>query len=225
MTSDSNSSSTRTGSRWPTETILLCALFGALYFTQGISEPTEGLVVQPTRWLLKSWGETNEQITSFAAWITLPWLFKPFYGLLADFLPLGRNRRKNYLVLATAVAFLGYLGLYFYPPAANAERWLFWALFLPTVAVAFTDVVVDALMIAVGQPRGITGHLQSVQWTAIWAATILNGELGGTFSGGEDVRGVFLLCSVAAGLAWLITVSLRDDPPPPDGDEASATCA
>ena len=67
------------------------ALFGALYFTQGISEPTEGLVVQPTRWLLKSWGETNEQITSFAAWITLPWVMKPLYGLIADFLPLGRN--------------------------------------------------------------------------------------------------------------------------------------
>ena len=105
--SDSASLSANNGGRWPTETILLCALFGALYFTQGISEPTEGLVVQPTRWLLKSWGETNEQITSFAAWITLPWLFKPFYGLLADFLPLGRNRRKNYLILTTAVACFG----------------------------------------------------------------------------------------------------------------------
>ena len=111
MASDSDSLSANNGGRWPTETFLLCALFGALYFTQGISEPTEGLVVQPTRWLLKSWGETNEQITSFAAWITLPWLFKPLYGLMADFLPLGRNRRKNYLILTTAVACLGLLAL------------------------------------------------------------------------------------------------------------------
>ena len=81
--------------RWSTETIVLCALFGVLYFTQGISEPTEGLVVQPTRWLLKSWGETNEQITSFAAWITLPWLFKPLYGLVADFLPLGATAERT----------------------------------------------------------------------------------------------------------------------------------
>ena len=29
---------------------------------------------------------------------------EPLYGLMADFLPLGRNPRKNYLVLATAVA-------------------------------------------------------------------------------------------------------------------------
>jgi MFS family permease len=209
--------------RWPTETLLLCALFGALYFTQGVSEPTEGLVVQPTRWLLKSWGETNEQITSFAAWITLPWLFKPLYGLMADFLPLGRNRRKNYLILTTAVACLGFLGLYFFPPGMNAERWLFWALFLPTVAVAFTDVVVDALMIAVGQPRGITGHLQSIQWTAIWAATILNGELGGHFSDKLAVRGVFLLCSAVAGVACLIASCLRNDPAPPDAFDHGMT--
>ncbi|HTU25837.1 MAG TPA: MFS transporter [Pirellulales bacterium] len=216
MPSDPDSLPLSGGGRWPTETVLLCVLFGALYFTQGVSEPTEGLVVQPTRWLLKSWGETNEQITSFAAWITLPWLLKPLYGLVADFLPLGRNRRKNYLILTTAVAAFGFLALYFFPPGAHAERWLFWALFVPTVAVAFTDVVVDALMIGVGQPRGITGHLQSVQWTAIWAATILNGELGGIFSDGLAVRGAFLLCSLAAAMAWMIACSLRDDPPPPD---------
>ena len=163
----------------------------SIYFTQGVSEPTEGLMVQPTRWLLKSWGESNEQITSFAAWITLPWLLKPLYGLLADFLPLGRNRRKNCLIVTTAAATLGYLGLYYYPPGPHAERWLFWALFVPTVAVAFTDAVVNALMIAVGQPRGITGHLQSVQWTAIWAATILDGEVGGLLSNKLAMRGAF----------------------------------
>jgi MFS family permease len=223
VASDSESLPSGGGRRWPTETFLLCVLFGALYFTQGVSEPTEGLVVQPSRWLLKSWHETNEQITSFAAWITLPWLLKPLYGLLADFLPLGRNRRKNYLILTTGVAALGYLALFFFPPGPHAERWLFWALFVPTVAVAFTDVVVDALLIAVGQPRGITGHLQSVQWTAIWAATILNGELGGLFSKKSTVRDAFLLCSGAAGLAWLIAVCLRDDPPPPDAVDANVT--
>ena len=223
MPSESDSQPTKNGGRWPTETIVLCVLFGALYFTQGISEPTEGLVVQPTRWLLKSWGETSEQITSFAAWITLPWLFKPLYGLIADFVPLGRNRRKNYLILATGLASLGYLALYLYPPGAKAEGWLFWTLFLPTIAVAFTDVVVDALMIAVGQPRGITGHLQAIQWTAIWAATILNGELGGKFSNAQDMSEVFLLCGAAAAVAWLITLCLRDDPPPPDGDDEPVT--
>ena len=80
--------------------------------------------------------------------------------------------------------------------------------------MAFTDVVVDALMIAVGQPRGITGQLQSIQWTAIWAATILNGELGGKYSDGVEVHKVFLFCGIAAGLAWIVTACLRDDPAP-----------
>ena len=33
-------------------------LFGMLYFVQGIVEPTEGLIAQPVRSLLKSWDHT-----------------------------------------------------------------------------------------------------------------------------------------------------------------------
>ena len=55
-------------------------------------------------------------------------------------------------------------------------------LFVPTIGVAFSDVVIDALMVEEGQPRGLTGRLQSVQWAAIYAATILTGVLGGYLS-------------------------------------------
>src|SRR5947209_13688186 len=73
-------------------------LFGALYFLQGIGEPTDGLMAQPVRSLLKAWGLGAREITAFSALLALPWMFKPLYGLLSDFVPLFGTRRKGYLI-------------------------------------------------------------------------------------------------------------------------------
>lgn len=40
------------------DTRALAPLFGAMYFIQGIAEPTEGLIAQPVRSLLKTWGHS-----------------------------------------------------------------------------------------------------------------------------------------------------------------------
>jgi hypothetical protein len=41
------------------------------------------------------------------------------------------------------------------------------------------DVIVDALMVEKGQPLGLTGRFQSIQWAAANAALLLTGVLGG----------------------------------------------
>src|SRR5688500_12059938 len=79
----------------------LAALFGAIYFIQGIAEPSEGLIAQPLRSLLESRGQNAREITAFMTWVSLPWAFKPLYGLLVDFVPLGRSPRRNWLILMT----------------------------------------------------------------------------------------------------------------------------
>jgi hypothetical protein len=47
----------------------LALLFGVIYFVQGIGEPTEGLIAQPTRSLLRSWGLGADEI-AFAYMLT-----------------------------------------------------------------------------------------------------------------------------------------------------------
>jgi hypothetical protein len=55
-------------------------------------------------------------------------------------------------------------------------------LLLPSaVTIVFSDAVIDA-MIAAGQPRGMTGRLQSIQWTSMYAATIVTSIAGGALS-------------------------------------------
>jgi MFS family permease len=196
----------------------LTMLFGLLYFLQGICEPTEGLLAQPVRALLKSWHDSPEEITAFAALLGLPWSIKPLYGLLTDFLPLAGYRRKAYLALSSLAALVGFAWLGLTPLGEN-HGWLL-LLIVPSMGVAFNDVVVDALMVEHGQPRGLTGRLQSVQWTAIYTASILTGVAGGYLSGRGLYQTAFMICAGVAllmlGLS-LVAVNEPRRPPHPEG--------
>lgn len=178
----------------PSTTLRLALLFGTIYFVQGMSEPTTGLISQPDQALLRQWGESPEQIALFVAILAAPWCLKPLFGFLSDFFPIGRYRRKNYLIVTSLVAMAGFLTLGCLPMPAGAHNRLLSWLLVPTVAVIFADVVIDARMIECGQPRGITGKLQSVQWAAIYAGSILTGLLGGILSERQEQRLGYFIC-------------------------------
>ncbi len=197
------------------ETVPLATLFGAMYFVQGIAEPTEGLIAQPVRSMLKSWGHSTAEIGAFCALMSIPWTLKPLYGLLTDFVPVAGTRRRNYLLWTTAMTILGLGYLYWWPPSAG-ERWALLALlWMPTMGVAFSDVVVDALMVDKGQPLGMTGLLQSVQWASMYAATILAGLVGGYLSQYGEQRLAFLLCASVTVVTLVLTWFFVKEPPAP----------
>lgn len=183
----------------------LVLLFGTMYFVQGIAEPTEGLIAQPVRKLLTSWGRSAAEVAAFGAILALPWSFKPLYGLLSDFVPLLGTRRRSYLLLTTAVTFLGLGYLYLFPPERDDVVLLMLLLLPPTLAVAFSDVVIDALMVEKGQPLGLTGMLQSAQWTAMYAGMIVAGQLGGYLSEHGSQQNAFFICAVVTFLSLVLT--------------------
>ena len=197
------------------ETLGLGVLFGAMYFIQGIGDPTDGLVAQPINALLKSWGHTSGAITGFAALLSIPWVLKPLYGLLSDFLPVRGSYRKSYLLLTTGATVLGMLVLYVVDLPHGAWWLLLGLLWIPAVGVAFSDVVVDALMVEKGQPRGITGSLQSVQWASLYAAMILSGWLGGYLSQHGLQKLGFVLCAAVTAVTLLLTWRLVRETPRP----------
>ncbi|MEX2139279.1 MAG: MFS transporter [Pirellulales bacterium] len=195
------------------DVVPLGVLFGVLYFVQGIAEPTEGLIAQPVRSLLASWGRSIEEIAAFSALLAAPWWLKPLYGALTDHVPLLRLRRKSYLLLTTGAAavFLGYLAVA--DVDESASRLLFWCLLVPTLGVAFADVVVDALMVERGRPLGLTGSLQSVQWGAIYAGTLLAGWLGGRLSESRQQQIGFGICAAALAVSFLVCLfAVRERP-------------
>jgi predicted MFS family arabinose efflux permease len=189
------------------DTVRLGLLFGTIYFVQGMSEPTTGLVSQPNQSLLREWGESVEQITSFSAALAAPWCLKPLFGFLSDFLPLAGLRRKSYMIAASLVAMTSFFALAGWMPwPVGAHNELLEWLLVPTVAVIFANVVVDAMMIEAGQPRGITGRLQSVQWAAIYAGAILTGKMGGILSEYQEQRLGFFICGCLMSASFVLSL-------------------
>jgi MFS family permease len=139
------------------------------------------------------------------ALLALPWTIKPVFGLLSDFVPLLGSRRRNYLLLANGLAAASLLVLAFVP-LEPGSRWLLLALLLPTtLAIALGDVIVDALMVEKGQPLGLTGRFQSIQWAAANAALLLTGVLGGYVAAARLQSLAFALCAVLWLFALVVT--------------------
>lgn len=188
-------------------------LFAVLYFVQGMNETATGLVHQPIYSLLKQWKTNPGQMTTLVALLGWPWCCKPLFGLFTDFLPLAGYRRKSYLLAMGFLTSVCFGGLYaLMPLPAGSRMFLMLALMIPTFAVTFADVVLDALIIETGQPRGITARLQSVRWGASYAATILTGQLGGKLCEQHHEKWAFLICGVLATAAFLLTVFCVREP-------------
>ena len=81
------------------------------------------------------------------------------------------------------------------------------ALLIPSVGIAVSDVVIDALMVEKGQRYGMTGRFQSIQWAAIYAAPILTAPIGGYLAAHGAQRFGFLICGVAAAFSLTLLAS------------------
>ena len=209
-----------------TSMIGLGALFGLLYFVQGIVEPTDGLLSQPIKSLLRNWGYSAASTAWFISVLSIAWAIKPLYGLLTDFVPLAGSRRRSYLLLTTAVASISLTAVYFLPLTSERVLLLLLLLMPSAVAIAFSDVVIDAMMITAGQPRGMTGRLQSIQWTSMYAATIITGVAGGALSQLGMQQAGFLIAGVSCGVSlFAVWFLVRERRRPADACEGASPIA
>jgi MFS family permease len=174
-------------------------LFAVVYFAQGmVYLPDQVLAI-----VLKERGLSAGQLATFNWIITTPWFVKPVHGLLSDFVPLWGTRRRSYFLATAALAAAAALAVSLAPAAPYgvlvAMVTLLW------LGVGFTDVLTDALMVERGQPLGLTGAFQSVQWAALGAASIVVGVAGGYLAEHRALAGAFALMAcfplVSLGMA------------------------
>ncbi len=176
-------------------------LFALAYFAQGIGQ-AGGLISQPLSYYLKQGlGLNAAEVADYLAVLTLPWIIKPLYGLVSDFIPLFGYRRKTWLMLVNLTAATGFLWLSGLTDAGTIVV----ALTLTAFGTAASDVIIDALMVENGERTGLTARFQGVQWMWFRLAAIV------TALGGGAIAAAFAPASalhVAATLVMLAPIAV-----------------
>ena len=166
-------------------------LFAVVYFAQGMWYlPNQTITIV----LKEQLGFSAGQVAAFFSVAVIPWLLKPVYGLLTDFVPIFGYRRKSYFIIGSALGSVAALVLVILGGTAYVPLVILFTVM--GFGLAFTDVVTDAVMVENGRAQGLTGAFQSVQWAAIYSASVLVGLLGGYLAETRSLRLAFTFAAV-----------------------------
>ena len=186
----------------------LMLFFAVVYTVEGIGQAKVGIVWQPLTWFLKmQYGWTALQIAASLAVLDVPWVVKPLYGLVSDFLPLFGYRRRSYLLLSNLAAVLAFIGV----TQVTGPGPIVFALVLTSIAMAVSSTLCGALLVENGQRYEASAAFVNQQWLwfngAVAATSLLGGELIEWFSASSALH-VAAWTAAAAPLAVLACVHL-----------------
>ena len=122
----------------------LMFLVGTYYFLQAMGG-NPGLHSQALAKTVKEiWHYSPSESATFFAFLTVPWMIKPLYGMVSDFFPIFGSRRKNYFILTAVLSAGSYAIIGWASLSEGAVKLL---LFNAAIGIAFSDVLCDAVMV------------------------------------------------------------------------------
>jgi MFS family permease len=175
----------------------LLLFFALVYVVEGLGQ-VGGLIAQPLNYYLKTaQGWTPLQITAFISLFNLPWIIKPIYGLISDFVPLFGYRRKSYLILVNVAAIAGFI----WTTQITAPGNLFLSLSVTAYAMAISSTLCGAVLVENGQRLHESGSFVNQQWLwfniAAMAAALLGGQLVERLSPDGALHGAAAIIAIA----------------------------
>ena len=187
--------------------------FAVVYAVEGIGQAKSGIVWQPLTHFLKDtqgWGPT--EIGASLAIVDLPWVIKPLYGLISDFLPLFGSRRRAWLILANLAGAAAFAGV----AMTGSPAGIVPALVLTAVAMAVSSTLCGALLVENGQRTGRSSAFVNQQWLFFNIASIAASLLGGQLAQHLDAPAALHAAAwiaAAAPLAVLPALMLIQEAP------------
>ena len=187
--------------------------FAIVYIVEGLGQ-TGGLIAQPLNYYLKQvYGWTPVQVTGWLTVLNLPWIIKPVYGIVSDFVPLFGYRRKAYLILANAAGTLAYLWV----TQLTNPRPLILVLLLTAYAMAISSTLAGAVLVENGQRLNKSDAFVNQQWLWFNVAAVASAFLGGELVSHLPPKGALQMASAIIAVAPLAaifgTVFLIDETP------------
>jgi len=186
--------------------------FAIVYVVEGIGQARVGIIFQPLNYYLKDIGWTPLQVTAYLAILNFPWIIKPVFGLVSDFIPLFGYRRKSYLIIASICA----VGAYAWIARLTEPSEFALLLVLTSFAMATASTLCGALLAENGQSFRLSSTFVGQQWLwfyiAIMASSFIGGELIQRLpplSALQAAAGVAAVAPIAVILASLFLLSER----------------
>ena len=129
---------------------------------------------------------TPVNLTIISTISAIPWIIKPLYGFISDTFPLFGYKRKSYLLLSGLLSsiswgFLAFLTTFISNGniIGNAAFYSISLVTLSSLGLAFSDVLVDAIVVSKSRDQNTAGTLQSLCWTS----SSIGGIISAYFSG------------------------------------------
>jgi BT1 family len=175
--------------------------FAIVYVVEGIGQARVGIIYQPLTYYLKVTGWTPLEVTAYFAALNFPWIIKPLFGLVSDFVPLFGYRRKSYLIVSGICA----AGAYAWIARLTEPSAFALLLVLTSYAMATASTLCGALLAENGQSFRLSSTFVSQQWLWFYIAIMAS-----SFAGGALVEGLSALSALqaAAGIAAVAPVAM-----------------
>ncbi|MBO3459190.1 MFS transporter [Aetokthonos hydrillicola Thurmond2011] len=167
--------------------------------TYGCNPGLFGLPV--TIYLKQNLGLSPAQLASFSSFIFIPWLIRPLYGIIGDAFSIFGYQFKSYFFICYSLALVVLLGLA--GLQVNTITQLATGLILVNLAIAFSDVFTDKIMVVQGRILNNTARLQAAQWTALSFGQALLSYIAGWIAQNSNLSLAFVLTAIVpfVGLA------------------------
>lgn len=178
------------------------------YFIQKVANNFEGVSKIPGREAFKVFGLGPGEIGALMTSISVGWYVKALLGVITDGLPIFGYRRKPWLLISNLIAMAAWLWIA--SGAATSVTSLALGLTFVNVGIAFSDVVVDGLMVQSAQrledegemtAGTLTRSLQGWQWFGASLAVVISALTGGVIAAVADMQ---MAALVSAGALVLV---------------------
>jgi MFS family permease len=189
----------------------LMVFFAAVYLAEGICQ-SDGLISQPLNFYLKQvHGWTAVQVTAFLTVFNLPWFFKPFYGIVSDFVPLFGYRRKSWMLAANGAAAAGYVAVM----TTGAPDMILVLLLIAVYGMAIVSTLSGAILVEAGQKLQASSRFVNQQWLWFNVAAIATSLLGGVlvqwFTPINALHAAALMAGISPLAAIVCTLTLIEE--------------
>jgi predicted MFS family arabinose efflux permease len=183
--------------------------FAIVYAVEGIGQAKSGIIWQPLTYFLKeTQGWDPVKISVSVAIFDLPWIIKPLWGAISDFVPILGYRRRPYLVIANVLGALAFARV----ATLGTPGALIPAIALTSVAMAISSTLCGALLVETGQKHDASPGLVNQQWLffniAQMAAVLVAGGLIEIFPPAGALHAAALIAAAAplsvVASVWLV---------------------